>query len=484
MTTRELLTIGLDLGTSSLKAVAVGENGRCVARARVGYPTAQPELAAAEQDPADWIDACRTAVDTLAQRTDPSSWRAIALSGMLPTLVNLGPGGVPVGPALTWQDGRAEPDGEQIAAAIGAETLYRRTGQRFDGRYLIAMHRRRVRLGVTPADSVVAGAKDYLYQVLTGELLTDPSTAAGYGAYDLHDARWDDATLAAAQVTEVPALAPSDTRRPLRAELAARWGCPVDIPVLLGAADSVLGAYGLGVRHPGPIAYIAGTSNVILGRSATLQLDDLGRFLVTPMEDNGFGLEMDLLATGSAVQWLAGLLGLDSPAALGDLADAAELSSAPMVLPYLSPGEQGALWDPGLRGATEGLTLRTTPAELARGLLAGIVAESRRCIDVLTHATATPGPILVTGSGGTPMAFRRDLADATDRAVHFHGDERDHCALGAALFAGRQVLDWPAGQVSEIPAEVIEPDSSRADLWAQRFAAHDALRLSQQERHR
>ncbi|MGN7778738.1 xylulokinase [Mycolicibacterium sp. 22603] len=479
------LTIGVDLGTSSLKAVAVGADGRCVARARVAYPTEQPEPHAAEQDPSSWISACHTALDELAQQTDSAKWTALGLSAMLPTLVSLDIGGRPIGAAITWRDGRAEADGENIASAVGPGQLYRRTGQQFDGRYLLAMHARRRRLGLA-ADATVAGAKDYLFQVLTGHLLTDPSTASGFGAYDLHRKTWDNAILATAGARVVPAVVDSREHRPLRSELAARWGCPPGIPVLVGAADSVLGAYGLGVRSPGTVAYIAGTSNVILGCAATPDVDEHGRYLVTPLADGGYGREMDLLATGSAMEWLAGLLGVrGGPSAVADLAAGADLAGAPLVLPYLSPGEQGALWDPGLVGGIEGVTLRTTAADLARGLTAGIVLESRRCLEVLAEAAGVgevPGPIVMSGSGALSPVFRRDLADATGRAVHTDTDESDHSAVGAALLAGRTVLHWPDTAPEYASRDVIEPDPGRAGLWDERFARHDAACRAQQAR--
>ncbi|CAN5715566.1 FGGY-family carbohydrate kinase [soil metagenome] len=477
------LAIGIDLGTSSIKAVAVDESGLCVARARAGYPTAQPEAGGAEQDPADWLTACDAVIGRLAAETDTASWQTIGLSGMLPTLVSLDGAGAPIGPAITWVDNRAEPEGQRIAGAIGAALLYERTGQRFDGRYLLAMHARRVRLGLAPG-TTVAGAKDYLFQVFTGDLLTDPSTAAGYGAYDLYNETWYAAVLSAAWAAAVPDIVGSGESRPLAARVARRWGCRAGIPVVVGAADSVLGAYGLGVRGHGDVAYIAGTSNVILGWSSSPRIDADGRYLVTPMADQGYGLEMDLLATGSAMEWLATLLGVgDGPAALAELAATAPLESAPLVLPYLSPGEQGALWDPELVGAVEGLTLRTTSAELARGLMAGIVLESRRCLDVLAEASGVGGPILMSGSGATSERFRRDLADATGRTVTFDRHERDHSAVGAALFAGRAALGWQeSASEPDHALEVVEPEPARATEWSERFARHDDACKSQRAR--
>src|SRR5262249_24111097 len=183
------------------------------------------------------------------------------------------------------------------------------------------------------------GAKDYLFGWLTGRQATDPSTATGFGCLTLQTSQWDAGALrAAASVASgaadasgasaasaapaasaaaaasaadsaagsaaagrqgvlpaLPPVLPATSTRPLRAELAARFGCD-QIPVCLGAADSVLGALGLGARSPGQIAYVAGTSTVILGLADKPLLDPHRRVLVTPPAAPGLsGLAMDLL---------------------------------------------------------------------------------------------------------------------------------------------------------------------------------------------
>ncbi len=479
------VVLGVDLGTSGIKVVAVDDEGRTVARARAGYPTARPEPDAAEQDPADWYAALDRALEALRAEVDPARWAGMGLSAMLPTLVSLDADDEPIGPALTWEDGRAEPDAERLLARVGALGVARTTGQQLDGRYLLPMHVRRLRLGPaaggTGADAGVAGAKDVLFRHLTGELLTDPSTAAGYGAYALRTGAWDPELLAAAEVARVPAVAASATARPLRAALAERWGCAEALPVVLGAADSVLGAYGLGVTRPTAIAYIAGTSNVVLACAPRLPDDPEGRYLVTPLAAGGFGVELDLMTSGSAVAWLAALTGTDA-SALAEEAEATALADAPIVLPYLAPGEQGALWDPELVGAVEGITLRTTRAELARGLLGGIVLETRRCLDALPEELrGSAREIVVSGSGGRAAVFRQDLADATGRRVVFDPREHDHSAVGAARLAGRVLRGWPEPEVRHDGALVAEPDPEAAAAWRERFARHERLRLSQRE---
>jgi xylulokinase len=476
--------IGLDLGTSGLKAVALAASGAILARGSAAYPTRRPAAGAAEQDTGDWRRAVEQAVAQLAEITPARRWRAIGLSGMIPALVTLGPDGQPNGPAVTWQDSRADDLGDEFRDRCGAAGLYRLTGQWVDGRYLLPMFGRIARADPARAavTASIASAKDYLFGWLTGELATDPSTATGYGCYELETGTWNTACLAAAltgRVPRLPAVRPCTTSRPLRADLAARLGC-APIPVVLGAADSVLGALGLGVREPGQVAYIAGTSSVILGISDRLVLDPAHRFLVTPMAEPGrWGVEMDLLATGSAITWLAGWLGGGLTAAgLVELAAGTDPAHAPVLLPYLSPGEQGALWDPLLSGAIVGLDLSHGREHLARALVNGIVLESRRCLAVLDETGGFGRAVEVAGGSAADPSFRADLADATRRVVSMpRDDDTDHSARGAALIAARATGgSWPDGA---FPAAGLaaEPDEARAKLWDDLWIAHESARV-------
>jgi sugar (pentulose or hexulose) kinase len=144
------------------------------------------------------------------------------------------------------------------------------------------------------------------------------------------------------------------------------------------------------------------------------------------------------------------------------------------MLPYLSPGEQGALWDPALRGTIAGLTLGHGRRHLARGLVNGIVLESRRCLAVLEDSRAD---ILVAGGSAASAAFRADLADATGRRVIRPSvQDADFSARGAALLAahalGHPLPDAPAGGA----ASVSEPDPGRAAAWDLAWTEHERVR--------
>jgi sugar (pentulose or hexulose) kinase len=462
--------IGLDLGTSAVKAVALTPDGTVCGRHRRSYPTARPQHGAAEQNPADWWDATMSALTALAGDVAPSTWEAIGLSAMLPTLVELDGRGAPLGTAITWEDGRAEPQAEQLQAAVGADRLYRVTGQRVDGRYLAPMYRRRT----TDASETVtvAGAKDWLFAQLTGELLTDPSTATGFGIFDVSAGRWDPGLARAAGLPGVPPVAASDTALPMFSEVAATLGCRPGTPVVLGAADSVLGAYGLGVDAPGAIAMIGGTSTVVLAVSESPTVDPLQRYLVTPLAGPGYGLEMDVLSTGSAIGWLANLLAFSDSTAMMKAAAAVDVAKAPLFLPYLAPGEQGALWDPGLRGSLGGLHLGIGRDEIARGLITGIVLELRRCVMVLDEATGATSPIRVSGPSASDALMCRDLADATGRPVISHVREVDHSSIGAALLAA--LASTQTRPPVSAGTSMVEPSPAAASTWTELGERHDA----------
>lgn len=480
MTVRNV-TIGLDLGTSGLKVVALDETGQVIARAAREYGTARPVPGAAEQSPTDWMTAILTTLDDVAATVPPSQWMAMGLSAMLPTLVLLDGRYSPIGPAITWQDTRADAHGNEMRDTYGREALYLRTGQIVDGRYLLPMASRAIaELAADEAASVawIAAAKDYAFHILTGELLTDPSTATGFGSYDLRAGEW--AGNIAAHLTEralLPEVVRSTEHRPLRRALSSRWGCDAALPVVVGAADSVLGAYGLGVRTSDQVAYIAGTSTVILGVTDHLMTDPLQRCLVTPLVHTAYGLEMDILATGSAISWFSDVLGFDGgPTELVATAALVAPLAAPTVLPYFAPGEQGALWDESLRGVISGLTLHTTRADIARGLITGILLESRRCVAVLDDLVPGNREILASGSGATSLTFLRDLSDASGRPVSYDTEAQDHSAIGAALLAATAGAGWQLGPPGRF--RTIEPDRAKASEWADLAAVHDSLRIA------
>lgn len=480
--------VGVDLGTSSLKVIAVDADGTTRGQARSAYETFRPGPGAAEQESADWLAALRAALLSLGGQIPVSAWRGIGLTGMIPTLVTLDAAGRPLGRAVTWQDDRAARCGDALHADV--PDLYARTGQWVDGRYLLPMAAAaRGRDPRLEAGTTLAGAKDFLFARLAGELLTDPSTAAGYGCYDLAAGRW------IGELTSdwaLPTVAPATAVRPAIDAAAAAFGVPAGLPIVLGAADSVLGVDAAGVTGPDDVAYLTGSSTIMLRRAPAPIPDAAHRYLITPMADGGFGAEMDLLATGSAVAWMTGILGSAGGRAGTDTAGAeagadADTSGAgagagdadpfrpglPLMLPYVAPGEQGALWDDALSGTIAGLTLGHTGADLLRALASGVIVESARCLGVFGAAF---GPVRGIRAGGAGLSARtaQELADAAGSPVSVLTPCPTYSGYGAAQLAARAIDG--AGIPPVAALFTADPDDARHLRWAAVAGRHDDLR--------
>jgi gluconokinase/xylulokinase len=464
--------VGLDLGTSSLKGVALTVDGRIVARGLGRYPTRRARPGWAEQEPADWLDALHSVVGQLAAVVPSVRWAGIGLAGMIPTLVIVDGAGSPTGAAVTWEDSRAEELGRRLRSEVGETRIYAETGQWVDGRYLLPMLAWLVEHDPARAATArtVLGAKDYLFLWLTGRYATDPSTATGFGCYDLNTGAWDPELARAAGLKDpgmLPAVLDSATAVPLGAGAAAALGMRPGIPVVLGGADSVLGLLGMGATDAGSVACIWGSSCVVMGISERQVRDSMHRYLVTPLAGiAGWGLEMDLVSAGSAVGWLAAILNLGERVQVEPAEELLALAAAGRIgaggvsfLPFLGVGEQGARWDPLLRGCLFGLSLAHGPAELARALVEGIMLESRRCLDVLEEAGLPRAPIGVAAAPGSALLLSRLLAEATGRDAAWSPSEPPYSAVGAALLAaagtGQRIrATWPCERVTADPAAV------------------------------
>ena len=483
-------TIGIDLGTSSVKVVAVGPDGRVAAHARRDYPTVRSEPGVAEQDPELWLDGLAAALGELAETVPARSWRGAGLTAMLPTLVALDEGYAPVAPALTWQDDRGEAYGTALRARVGEAELYRRTGQIVDGRCLVPMMQALAAREPSRCGRAhwIVGAKDYLFHRLTGELRTDPSTAAGYGCFDIGIGTWIPEIAGLAEPYALPHVSGATTILPATDAAAREFGLPAGLPIVLGAADSVLGALAVGATKPGQVAYLSGSSTVILGVLDGPHFDDRRRFLVTPTAGPDLAAEMDLLATGSAIGWLAALVHGDVRAVFADLPAPTLGSDAPLFLPYLAGGEQGALWDAELTGSIVGLGLSHSERDIVRALASGIVVESSRCLNVLAEVTGLRGDVFAAGSG-LPQRIVQDLADASGRRVAVSTMAASHSAYGAALLAAETVGAASTGDAASTggaagaaiqgrpgPAFVAEPDAARFAEWAAFTDRYDAVR--------
>jgi xylulokinase len=465
------MTLGIDLGTSAIKVVAVGLDGTVVGEAAADFPTSCSLPQQAEQAPSDWLHAVSSAMRTLGDNLHATGdglgqVAAIGVTGQLPTLVCLS-ADAPVAPAITWKDGRADAWAAVRVDAACRARVYACTGMPIDGRYLAPMFSFHFSDRVDEIQCILS-AKDYLLWALTGVRLTEPSTAAGYGIFDLQARRFSETLAEFWNLPRrlLPELRPANSLAgPLSRAGAKLLGVPAGIPVSTGAADSVCAAYCMAGLDERVVSISFGSSAVVIGASAAPRLDPAARYLLTPhVTEAWYGREMDLLATGTGYRWLSGLFAWPEGEIDRVAAGAAPGAQGVFFAPYLAGGEQGALWNSRLQGALFGLTLRNSRGDIARAFLEGVCYEVKRCVEVLAESTVVDS-VRVSGNIVHSPGSTQMLADILARPVAAVPD-KSPAAIGAALLA-RRLLYVPgidAGRPSSL-LSTRDPDPTTARIY-------------------
>ena len=469
--------LGIDLGTSALKVVAVSRAGGVIATARETYPTVSTTEGQAEQNLDHWLKALSAAAKKIRSRLGKEAViEAVALTGQMPTLVAMGgqksSGYKPISRAITWQDSRADEWTNQRVDDRLRRELYLKTGVLIDGRYLAPMFQFHHRSNSTRV-KLILSAKDFLFHALTGCAMTDPSTASGYGSYNLRRKAWDPelCKLWGIAVDQLPAIESSSFQAPLSKRGSRLLGCEPSTPVVLGCADSVAGAHALnrGKVDSQMATILTGSSTVILKSDAQPRWDPQNRYLVTPLALEGtFGREADLLASGSAREWATGVFGSNHRFVWERAYEVAPGANGLLFAPFLAGGEQGVLWNPNLRGMIGGLTLSHEGAHIARALLEGMCFEIRRCLQVFEEE-APLSSVLLAGWMAEASPQCQLLADILGRPVQaFKLDSAS--AIGAVLLSC--MID--TRKYSEKTKPIVFRPSRRESLYNALFARYIA----------
>jgi len=434
------LMLGIDLGTSSVKLCLMDESGEVIASARREYPVIGQEEGFYEQNPEDWTSAIASAMNDIhAFAGDICS---VGLSAQMPTLVASAPGGELLHNAVLWRDARAEQQGRELLELWGEERHYRKTGIVLDGRYIIPMARRleqNAEVDLTKSHLLLS-AKDYLCMKLTGNAVTDPSTASGFGVYSLEGGGWDDFLCGEAGIDTacLPKVADSGSIAGYLTEEAAKsLGLRAGIPVITGCADSVSGVLGTGAAKPGALCQMWGSSTALIAVKEKPVLSAKRRYLVTPLAaPRTYGCEADILSTGGAMSRLLTLTGqTDGPQLFETAKKAPPGSDGLLIYPYLSGGEQGVLWEQSLRGGILGLTDRHHLGHIVRSLLEGMCFEVKRCAEAFQEDGCSISKSFCGGFISKTPFFMQMLADILAvPCVSVNGENAS--AAGAAYIAG------------------------------------------------
>jgi xylulokinase len=498
--------LGLDLGTSRVKALLCTTDGTVLGRGAAGYQVAAPRDGWAETDPEQWWQAARSAVRA-ALGPAPAQVAGLAIVGQMHGLVLYAERAVVLRPAIVWLDGRASAevgDYLRLPADLRAR-LGNAPSAGMAGPILLWLSRHEP--GLYRQARWMLSPKDWLRTRLTGEPATDPTDASGTLLFDLERDAWatDVAEALGLRTDLLPPILPSaQVAGHLLPAAAEALGLPAGIPVATGAADTAASLLAADLPAPDWALLILGTGGQLIvpvpddrrpdspvpdDRRPDISLPDnpgpestvpggaeLGATNLFRSVGPGTYRLAGAQNVGAALDWVRRTLGASWDELYGT-AERPWSASTPVFLPYLA-GERWAHRDSG--GAWTGLTLAHGREDLMRAALEGVAFLLRGQLDELRAAGCAPAKIMLAGGGSTPPAWRQLLADVLDLPLYPAGTD-ELTVRGATNLAAIAAGTVPDGRATarsgrKIGQAVTAADTFRlAEAGYRRFGSSSSL---------
>jgi len=490
------VVIGLDVGTSGTKAIAVDATGKVLASALAEYPLHSPKPNWAEQDPADWKRAALSALAQLAHSPNvpAADVKGLGLTGQMHGSVFLDSQNRVLRRAILWCDQRTAKQCDDITAKVGAGKLIEMvcnpalTG--FTAPKILWLRENEPEVYEKVARVLLP--KDYIRFELTGEFATDVADASGTLLFDVKKRTWHRELMA---MLDIPSdFMPRAYEGPevtghLTAEAAAATGLPAGIPVVAGGGDQAAGGVGCGIVRRGVISSTVGTSGVVFAFADEVCLDPQGRVHTfchsVPGKWHVMGV---MLSAGGSLRWFRDALcpsekavaaetGADPYEYITAAAATAPIGAEGLIfLPYLT-GERTPHKDPYAKGAFVGLSLRHTRAHLARAVLEGVAFGMRDSLEIIREMGVAIEEVRASGGGARSAVWRQIQADVNKAPlVLINVDEGP--AYGAALLATVATgLYASVEEACDATIRVIDscaPDPVRAAKYDPWFAEYQA----------
>ena len=461
--------IGIDLGTSSLKAILIDDAQTVLAEHSVPLAVSRPKSGWSEQDPDQWFKAIQTAIASLAGQADVSAVKGIGLSGHMHGATLLDASDNVLRPCILWNDTRSSHD----AAMMDADPRFRDVSGNIVFAGFTAPKVAWVKAHEPEIFAKIAKVllpKDYLRLLLIGDHVAEMSDAAGTSWLDVARRDWSDDLLAATGLerSHMPRLVEgSETSGLLRDQLAQQWGLPKGVIVAGGAGDNAASAIGAGVVAKGDAFVSLGTSGVLFAASDAYQPNAASAVhtFCHALPDTWHQMGVILAAT-DALQWLSRLTGQSASELTQDLGPL-QAPSRTLFLPYLG-GERTPHNDTNIRGQFLHLDHNTDAKQAARAVLEGVAFAFADCHAALKSTGTTIERAVALGGGAKSEYWLNVIATTLDipLLVPKAGD------FGAALGAARLAVMAVGGagiEVASLPpiAKTVHPDIILQSAFAQ-----------------
>lgn len=474
--------IGLDLGTSSLKAILIDEDQQVLAEHAIPLEVSRPHAGWSEQDPSQWFEATQAAIAVLGEQADLSGVRGLGISGHMHGATLLDHGDKVLRPCILWNDTRSAVE----AAALDADPQFRAlTGNivfpGFTAPKVVWVKNNEP--DIFAKTTKILLPKDYLRLTLTGEHVSEMSDAAGTSWLDVGERDWSDDLLTATGLdrSHMPRLVEgSEASGVLRDTLADAWGLPKGVIVAGGGGDNAASAIGAGVVKKGDAFVSLGTSGVLFAASDAYQPDAASAVhtFCHAVPDTWHQMGVILAAT-DALQWLSKLTGQSAATLTADLGPL-QAPSATLFLPYLG-GERTPHNNAAIRGQFLNLDHSTDAKHAARAILEGVSFAFADCQAALRSTGTTIQSALTMGGGAKSDYWLEVIATTLGIPLMVPQAGDFGAALGAARL-GMMAATGAGVEIATMPpiAKTIQPDAalqpSFADAHARYRAAYSVLK--------
>jgi xylulokinase len=473
--------LGIDLGTSSVRAIIVSESGQLLGQGQVEYGILNPQPGWAEQSPEAWWDGTVSAVKRAISQVgfNNLSLGGISFAGQMHGTVLLGERKQLLSSAIIWPDRRSRQQVEEIHERLGTENLISRAGSLASTGFQAATVRwlQQERPDIWRRTRLVLSPKDYLRWRFTGKIYSEPSDASGTLLLDVHRRDWSAIILEALEIDQdyLPQLVNSDdVAGYLKPDVAKELGLPANLPVIAGAADTAAGLLGSGVQSDSTLLLTISSGGQLILPAKEPKTDKLGRIHTfcsaqDPLSDRPSWYQMAaILTAGLSLKWLRDqVFELNSAGSYSQMMTLAEDvptgARGLLFLPYLM-GERTPLMDPSARGIFLGLTAAHGRGEMIRAVLEGVALACYDAYSVLEILGANVEEIIMGGGGARSRLWQQIIANVFGSPVR-RISIQEQAAYGAALLAGNAINSFDLNEA------------------AQRWIRYERLMIPNQRRH-
>ncbi len=478
------LVLGVDVGSQSIQAVIIDEDGVVVSAGSAPLTMVHEHDGWADQNPYAYCAALCDAVHAATQGVQADRVVAMGLGSQVDGVVACDADGTPLRGAIIWLDKRATKQCDQLVTAVGADSLAERTGLVADASHSAPkmMWIRENEPQVWHDTAMLAPVGSYVLHHLSGSHAQDAANASSTMVYDVAKGDFDAELCGAAGLDPamLPVVRPStDIVGTLRPGVAAELGLPATCAVVVGTGDEHAASVGAGAIEAGVVVDVTGTAEPVTTVAAEPVRDPLG-----VVETHGHAvpgswlIENPGFVSGGSTLWLAeGLLGIPQAEIFTRARQAPPASDGVLFLPALS-GSTAPRWNDAMRGAFLGLAMNHTSAHAARAVLEGCAYALRDIVDRLDSLGLGHGEVRIVGGGARDDLWASIKADVLGRPMR-RVRTQEATAVGAAMVAGVGAglfADFAAASVAvQLDPDVIEPDAARQSQYAEGYGRYRAV---------